>query len=112
MAAAGALSAPPDGRPVLGQPGVHHPIVVGQAPRASHVTRLVPLLRAHAVATGRSARSPWPRYATPQGRTICSPGTTVSDPVCAASLATSGRGSAVGSTRSAIVHRVSPGCTV
>ena len=73
--------------------------------------RLVPtgsILRSGA----RSAGSAGGLRAGPaQGMVICSPGTTVKVPSSDAISATSGRGSPFGSTRSAMVHRLSPGRT-
>lgn len=111
MAAAGTLASPPDGGPFFRHSRVDHPIIVSQAPRASHDMRLVPSPWPHAVAGERPADPPAGTQLA-QGRMILSPGTTVSEPVCAVSWATRGRGSADGSTRSAMVQRVSPGRTV
>ena len=110
MAAFDAFPTSPDGCALFRHPRVDHPVVVGQTPRAPHSTRLVP--GPALTAFGEQPSADPTHSPDGQGTTIRWPGTTWSEPSCAVSLATKGRGSAVGSTRSAMDQRVSPGRTV
>ena len=106
LPASDALATPTNRLALFDLPRIDDAVLQRCAPRAPHTPTVHRLARQ---LCSTRARRPNDRESAQRGRTRRSPGRRTLPPSCTSSSPTSGLGSAPGSTRLAIDHRVSPG---